>query len=163
MLASSIRPRLALVIDQDVSQPPTALAALAAAGFETQWAVDRRSAHLFVRQRLFDLIVCDLYLGDESGIELVRELRELPAMEETPTMFLSSKQSIDVIRRSCGATGTYFLRKPVDDVVLSSLAIVATKPDTTSTIRAVRTHSPVAAPHALSRPVLSAGESFVLR
>lgn len=163
MLASSVRQRVALVIDQDVSQPPAALASLTGAGFESQWAVDRRAAHLFVRQRLFDLIVCDLYLGDESGLELVRELRELPAMEETPVMFLSPKQSTDVIRRACGATGTYFLRKPADDIVLSSLAIAAVAADARAANRADRTHSPLAAPHTLTRPALSAEESFAWR
>ncbi|MFO0867396.1 MAG: response regulator [Pirellulales bacterium] len=120
-----LRAPLALVIDCDLASSHQAVEALAAAGFQVLWARDAVMARQLVRQRATDLLICDVYVGDEPGAELVRELRDLPTMEEVPVMFLSSTQSTDVIRRAHGAQGCYHLRKPVDAQVLAELARAA--------------------------------------
>jgi CheY-like chemotaxis protein len=47
----------------------------------------------------------------------------LAAIEQpnTPVMFLSGTQVPDIIRRTHGAGGTYYLRKPFDGMVLLEL------------------------------------------
>lgn len=59
-----------------------------------------------------DLIVCDVNLEGESGLETCRQLKQLPGMEGVPVMLLSSAQLPDVIRRSHDDDCVYCLRKP---------------------------------------------------
>jgi CheY-like chemotaxis protein len=67
------------------------------------------------------LIICDVNLQGEGGLETCRQIKELPGLQDTPTMFLSEGQLPDIIRRSHEAGGIYCLRKPFDPKVLMEL------------------------------------------
>jgi CheY-like chemotaxis protein len=137
MMAKLERAASALVVDCDNLAAQQSVGALEAAGFTVLLAHCGQAARVAARQRAVQLIVCDLYVDDESGIELVRQLRELPALEDVPAMFLSLAQKTSIIRRSHGgfdphgrsepfASGPhccYHLRKPVDPPVLAQLAV----------------------------------------
>jgi CheY-like chemotaxis protein len=60
-------------------------------------------------------------LGGDSGLELSRELRQLPGMQDVPVMFISRTQLPDIVRRSHEAGAAYYLRKPLDPEVLIDL------------------------------------------
>jgi CheY-like chemotaxis protein len=137
-MAKLDRAASALVVDTDTLAAQRTVGALEAAGFGVLFAHSGQAARVAARQRAVQLIVCDLYVDDESGVELVRQLRELPALEEVPAMFLSLAQKTSIIRRSDGVfdrTGSsvdrrtglthcaYHLRKPVDPAVLAELAM----------------------------------------
>ena len=68
-----------------------------------------------------DLIIADINLGDDNGLELCREIRALPHAAEIPVIFLSGAEISDIVRRSHEAGGTYFVRKPFDPEVLLQL------------------------------------------
>ena len=68
-----------------------------------------------------DLILCDVNLQGESGLELCQRIRQQPRLAEVPVMFLSGAQLPDIIRRSHAAGGIYCLRKPFDSAVLVEL------------------------------------------
>jgi CheY-like chemotaxis protein len=68
-----------------------------------------------------DLIISDINIGGESGLELCERLKQDPGLTLTPVMFLSGAQIPDVIRRAHAAGGTYYLRKPFDPQVLLEL------------------------------------------
>ena len=69
-----------------------------------------------------DLIVCDLNLHGESGLETCQQIKRSPGMEDVPVMFLSGAQRPDIIRRSPGTgDGVYCLRKPFAPKVLVEL------------------------------------------
>jgi CheY-like chemotaxis protein len=69
-----------------------------------------------------DLIVCDLNLHDESGVETCQRIKQQLGMEDMPVMFLSSAQRPDIIRRShIAGNGTYCLRKPLAPKVFVEL------------------------------------------
>jgi len=137
-MAKLERAASALVVDSDTLAAQQTVGALEEAGFHVMFAHNGQAARVAARQRAMDLIVCDLYVDDESGMELVRQLRELPSMEDVPAMFLSLAQKTSIIRRSHGAFersgpatdrfagGThcaYHLRKPIDPPVLAELAV----------------------------------------
>lgn len=130
----------ALVIDTDTLASQQTVSALEQAGFSVLLAHNGQAARVAARQRAVQLIVCDLYVDDESGLELVRQLRDLPALADVPAMFLSLAQKAFIIRRSQAAKGSlnansqadrfvgnphcaYHLRKPVDQAVLAQLAM----------------------------------------
>lgn len=160
MPAASARVHHALVIDSDPRTSQHSVAALLAAGFDVVAAADCQSARLAVRQRCVELIVCDVYVGDESGLELTRELRDMPAMDEVPVMFLSVSQLTDIIRRVHGAVGTYYLRKPADAQVLGDLARAAVADNLRGVTRVNRGHLSPAAPRGITRPTSPAAEAF---
>ena len=69
-----------------------------------------------------DMIVCDLHLRSENGVETCQEIARQPGLEDVPVMFLSGGQRPDVIRRAhIGGNGAYCLRKPFAPMVLLEL------------------------------------------
>lgn len=110
-----------LVIDDDAITLTGVAAVLHGAGYDCHCARGSESAHKAARSLALDLIICDVNLGGQNGIDLCRELRRIPGVEEVPVMFVSSVQVPDIIRRSHDAGGAYFLRKPFDPEVLIEL------------------------------------------
>jgi two-component system chemotaxis response regulator CheY len=110
-----------LLIDDDALALASAAAALESVGHIVYEARDRLAALRTARSRALDLVVCDLSVAGESGLELCRELRRLPGMPDVPVMFVSRTQLPDIVRRSHEAGAAYFLRKPLDPDVLVDL------------------------------------------
>ncbi len=110
-----------LVIDNDPIQLTGTAAVLNMAGYECWCARDREAAMKAARTQPLDLILCDVQLGKESGLDLCRDLRTIPGCDDIPVMFASNSQLPDVIRRSSEMGSAYFLRKPFDPDVLIEL------------------------------------------
>ena len=91
------------------------------AGYIVYQAADRAAAVRIARTEALDLLICDINVGADSGLELSRELRKLPGMQDVPVMFVSRTQLPDIVRRSHEAGAAYYLRKPLDPDVLIDL------------------------------------------
>lgn len=135
-----------LIIDDDPLTLTAVAAALHLSGYECHCARDGEAALKAARTLALDLIICDVRLGDEDGLELCQELRRQPGSEDVPVMYVSSNQTSDIIRRSHDAGGAYYLRKPFDPNVLLELVDKALwMPHLVSTrIRQSSIHPPVA-------------------
>ncbi|MCA9119620.1 MAG: response regulator [Planctomycetaceae bacterium] len=114
-------PAVILVIDGDPLTLTGVAAVLDMAGYECHCARDAEAATKAARTLPIDLIICDVNLEGESGLDLVQELRESHGQEDVPVLFVSSAQMPDIIRRTHDAGGTYYLRKPFDPDVLIEL------------------------------------------
>jgi DNA-binding response OmpR family regulator len=121
MNASAQGPAEILLVDDDPLALTAAAAVLDMAGYTVHQARDRQAALKAARSIALDLVICDVNLAGESGLELCRELRRLPGMEDVPVMFVSATQLPDIVRRSHEAGGAYYLRKPLDPEVLVEL------------------------------------------
>ncbi len=110
-----------LLIDEDSHSRRQAAAVLEEAGYLLFQAAGRLDALKIARLQALDLLICDVNVGGQSGLELCRELRKLPGMLDVPVMFVSSTQVPDIVRRSHDAGGAYYLRKPLDPEVLLDL------------------------------------------
>lgn len=110
-----------LVVDEDSLTLAAATTALDSAGHIVYQARDRRSALKIANSQALDLLICDVNVGGDSGLELSRELRRLPGMQDVPVMFISRTQLPDIVRRSHEAGAAYYLRKPLDPEVLIDL------------------------------------------
>ena len=110
-----------LIIDADPVSLTGTAAVLEMAGNICHCAQDRIAALRAGRTIALDLIICDVQVGADSGLELCRELRRLPGMQDVPVMFVSASQVPDIVRRSHDAGGAYYLRKPFDPDVLVEL------------------------------------------
>lgn len=121
MNAISREPAEILLIDADPLAQSAAADILHGAGHSAFLARNRISALRIAAGNALDLIICDVHLDGESGLDVCRELRRLPGMQDVPVMFVSSSQLPDIIRRSHDAGGAYYLRKPLDPEVLTDL------------------------------------------
>ena len=112
---------LVLVVDgeQDVLDKMTTL--LGEAGFGCRCCTTAEAAAAAARTTLPDLIICDLHLGGESGLETCQRIKQYPGLEHVPVMFLSAAQLPDVISHSHVAGGSYCLRKPLAPEVMIEL------------------------------------------
>jgi CheY-like chemotaxis protein len=118
-------PAVILIIDEDALTLTGMAAVLNMCGHECHCARDRAAALKAVRTLALDLIICDVNLRDESGLDLCRDLRLEPGVEDVPLMFISAAQMPDIVRRSHEAGGAYFLRAPFDPEVLTELVAKA--------------------------------------
>ena len=121
MSALAHEPAVILIIDKDPIMLTGIAAVLNMSGYECHCARDAAAATKAVQTLALDLIICDVDLGNQSGLELCGQLRQLPGVEDVPMMFISSSQSPDIVRRSHAAGGAYYLRKPFDPEVLIEL------------------------------------------
>lgn len=68
-----------------------------------------------------DLIICDINLDGESGLDLCERIKAEPGTYDVPVMFLSGAPIPNVIQQAHAAGGVYYLRKPFDPTVLLDL------------------------------------------
>lgn len=121
MHISAPKKAVILVIDSDPLTLTGVAAVLDMSGYECHCARDAEAALKAVRRESLDLIICDVNLGGESGLELCRDLRREPGQADVPVMFVSSLQTADIVRKTHEAGGAYYLRKPFDPDVLVDL------------------------------------------
>jgi two-component system chemotaxis response regulator CheY len=121
MNATTREPAEILIVDEDALTLAAATTALDSAGHIVYQARDRRSALKIASTQALDLLICDVNLGNDSGLDLFREMRKLPGMQDVPVMFISRTQLPDIVRRSHEAGAAYYLRKPLDPDVLIDL------------------------------------------
>src|SRR6188508_2501946 len=117
----SSEPAEILLVDDDLQALASAAAALDSKGHIVYQASDRITALKIARSEALDLVICDVNVGGDNGLELSRELRRLPGMQDVPVMFISRTQLPDIVRRSHEAGAAYYLRKPLDPEVLIDL------------------------------------------
>ncbi len=112
---------LVLVIDDDRQVLDAVASQLATAKLSCQCCTTPDEAMAAAEATTPALILCDVSLQGESGVEFCERLKERPGLKDVPLMFLSGAQLPDIIRRSYPAGGIYCLRKPFDPVVLMEL------------------------------------------
>lgn len=121
MMSASQLPTTILVVDDDPIMLVGTAAILTQAGYDCHCARDPEVARKAIRALPIDLIICDVNLAGESGLELCRELRQEPGLEDVPVMFMATAQLPDIVRKSHDAGGAYFLKKPFEPRVLIEL------------------------------------------
>jgi CheY-like chemotaxis protein len=112
---------LILVIDDQREVLDEVAAVVTAAGYACHGCTTGEAAAEFTRSHAPDLIISDANLGGRSGLAVCERLKADPALRRVPVMFLSQTQIPDIIRRTHTMGGTYYLRKPLDPVVLVEL------------------------------------------
>lgn len=135
-----------LIIDADPLTLTAVAAVLDMQGYECHCARDAEAALKAVRSLPLDLIICDVTLHGQSGIDLCRDLRAEPNAVDVPVMFVSSHQLPDIVRRTHEAGGAYYLRKPFDPDVLIELVDKALWMPHLITARLKQVHVPAHSP-----------------
>jgi CheY-like chemotaxis protein len=112
---------LILVVDDETDVLDEVASVLTANNYSCRCSTSAEGAIAAAQDTPPDLIVCDINLHGQSGLELCERIKENEALKDVPVMFLSGAQVPDIIRRSHAVGGTYYLRKPFDPEVLVEL------------------------------------------
>ena len=110
-----------MVVDDEPSILDDVANVVRQAGYVCHPIDNAEAARKFATHLSPDLIIADINLDGESGLELCHQLKQETDLAEIPVIFLSGAEIPNVIRRAHAAGGTYYLRKPFDPTVLADL------------------------------------------
>jgi two-component system chemotaxis response regulator CheY len=101
-----------LTVDDSMSVRMAIRIALCGAGHQVTEAVDGQDGLAKASSTRFDMIITDLNMPNMNGLEMIREIRQLPVQSGTPIIFLTteSDEAMKQQAKSAGATG--WLVKP---------------------------------------------------
>lgn len=105
-----------LVVDADEIACQFACAALMSNGFQTSAAADIAAAIWIASRRdlKLDLILCDVEVEQQSGLEIVDAIQRMSFRHDVPAMFTSNRQVADVVMKRHQSRGAYHIKKPYD-------------------------------------------------
>ena len=101
-----------LVVEDDDAFRAILVQALDARGYEVRGVADARSALAAARQDSPEMAVVDLRLGSESGLDVVRALKEIDS--STAIVVLTGYGSIATALESIRLGALHYLTKPTD-------------------------------------------------
>jgi CheY-like chemotaxis protein/prefoldin subunit 5 len=101
-----------LLIDDDQELLATLGAALDNAEIVTAKATRPSEALALLPQSHFDLILLDIGLPEQSGIELCAKIREMTTARKTPVVFLTARDTVENRAQSSLHGGNDFITKP---------------------------------------------------
>ena len=84
-------------------------------GVKTEWVATRASCLAFFEAHTADLIFLDINLGESSGFELCKQLRQ---SIQVPILFISARTSDDDVLLALNIGGDDYIRKPYSLAVL---------------------------------------------
>jgi DNA-binding response OmpR family regulator len=102
-----------LVVDDEPGAVTLLEIMLTRGGFAVLKAEDAQSALKTLQTHTPDLILLDVTLPDQSGVEVCRRIREQPALRETPVLILSGHSDGETISNGLNAGANDFLTKPI--------------------------------------------------
>lgn len=103
-----------LIVDDSVSIRQMVTFTLKGAGFETEEAVDGKSALEKAKSKSFDLVFTDQNMPVMDGLTLIRGLRGLAEYKRTPILMLTTEAGDDMKNKGREAGATGWLVKPFD-------------------------------------------------
>ncbi|MGB6042020.1 MAG: response regulator [Pirellulales bacterium] len=111
-----------LCIDDDADTIAVLANLLLHAGFACECCHDVDAARKSLQRHLPDLIIADLNIGSDTGLELFQQLQATDAsLVEVPLIVLSNDGNPDVVRQARAAGAAYYLSKPFDPNVMLEL------------------------------------------
>jgi two-component system, chemotaxis family, chemotaxis protein CheY len=95
-------------------------------GYETLGASSGMKAYemLANHAQQVNLVLTDYHMPDGSGLDLITKIKENPAIEGVPVIFLTSETSPDIIKRAQQIGFNSWIKKPYrSDVLLKQIEI----------------------------------------
>lgn len=102
-----------LIVEDDRSQALFAQSVLTNAGMQAVVEQDPMRVLEALESLRPDLVLMDLHMPQVNGVELTALIREHPAFQQTPIVFLSGESDLDMRYEAIDAGGDDFLSKPI--------------------------------------------------
>ncbi len=110
-----------LLIDDERTVRLTFRTALETDGFQVAEATSAEGAFASLRREPFDLAILDLRLGEESGMQILAEMRARGV--RTPTLMITAHGSVRDAVHAMRLGAIDFLQKPIDPVTLRAAVV----------------------------------------
>jgi CheY-like chemotaxis protein/pSer/pThr/pTyr-binding forkhead associated (FHA) protein len=120
--ASEPQSARALLIDDDADLLETVGAALRTADVRATSCADPKQAIELLQKEAFDVILLDVSLPGQSGIDLCAKIRDLPQHRKTPVVFITVDDSVENRAQSTLNGGDDFIAKPFNTLELVTKA-----------------------------------------
>jgi two-component system, chemotaxis family, chemotaxis protein CheY len=96
-------------------------------GYDIVIREDGQQALSYLKEQTCDLIMTDIVMPNMDGLTLIREIRMLQAMANTPIIVISAKTTEDILKEAHESGSTLFLKKPCDtDHLINSVKALLT-------------------------------------
>ena len=112
-----------LVVDDDPLANHVVVSALRAAHFEPRSTEDPLIGLQWLRESTYDLVLLDIEMPGMDGFELCTRLRQLPAYEKTPVIYVTGHSDFESRARSALSGGDDLIGKPVFPMELAVKAM----------------------------------------
>lgn len=112
MSRSSARRGQVLVVDDDPLFCSIVEEVLRRQGYQSSIAYSVPEAIEFLKEGVPDLVLTDIMMPEEDGLELVRSLRRDPSLARIPTVVVSARVMEDEQRAALEAGADDFIGKP---------------------------------------------------
>jgi DNA-binding response OmpR family regulator len=103
-----------IIADDDEVVGEIVLDALLASGHDGELVEDGAEALRLVKARSPDLLVLDSNMPGMSGVMVLQELRDTPALRRLPVMMLTGRRSKQDVDTAMSAGADAYLTKPFD-------------------------------------------------
>jgi CheY-like chemotaxis protein len=117
-VTNTARPRI-LAID-DMPDVLTTIKVMLMYKYQIYGVTNAKAAFRFIKQNKPDLILMDIEMPDINGIELLKEIRQLPGCSGLPIIFLTGEANMSNIKGALTSGGNDFIKKPVEKNMLIS-------------------------------------------
>lgn len=107
----SVTPRL-LIVDDDNLQRMITCKVAAAAGYEADGAASFEDAIVLLRERAYDCITLDIMLGKDTGVDILRVLKELRSKARI-ILVSGSHSDIQVMAQNVGRLAHLNMGEPM--------------------------------------------------
>lgn len=104
-----------LIVDDEVMLSTNTCEYFNMFGVKTAWVADEAACLDFLRENQADLILLDINLGNSSGFDLCRHLRQTT---NAPILFISARTSDDDMVLALNIGGDDYIKKPYSLTVL---------------------------------------------
>lgn len=101
-----------LIIDDMPDQISLVSSYLLSEGYRVFATTSTCAVRRFFEKRLPDLILLDIQMGDVSGLEICRRIKENERLSDIPIIFLTSETSLEIISESFELGGCDYVKKP---------------------------------------------------
>lgn len=107
-----------LIIDDDESCRLFTRKILEASGYSVSETIDGKTGIQEARSKTPHLIILDLMLGEESGFDFLKEVRDDPKLGNIPILVASGLNDKDSVYKAISLGTTDYLTKPFDAPIL---------------------------------------------
>jgi two-component system, OmpR family, phosphate regulon response regulator PhoB len=123
--------QLVLVVDDDPSVLLLCRVNLELDGYAVVEAADGQTALAMAREHGPDLIILDLVLPDIDGVQVLRELKDDPALAEVPVVILTARTDDHDKVRSLTTGAAEYVTKPFSPFALAHVVqdVLASDPE----------------------------------
>jgi two-component system sensor histidine kinase/response regulator len=104
-----------LIVDDNSKNIQLLASVLTNNNYEIEYALNGEKALEWLKEITFDLILLDIMMPEMDGFETCRKIKEIPAKNEIPIIFLTANTDIESVTNAFDIGGVDYITKPFNE------------------------------------------------